>query len=195
MAQKSESVWFEQVDTALIEYIQKFISLPTLNGEVEPIPVSVRKPDEDFKIEIYPSITLYAVSYSRHEIRYYPFEITVARDDKTISLIREKGAVPYTLKYQVDFWAKKQSQMNEMLRMWLGYNPERYINLPVKDVAGNDRNVLMLQDGEIVKSDLIDGESRIFHTIITYDIWVALDEKLQTKVPYIKTIEVKTESI
>ena len=50
----SESVWFEQVDTAFVSYLKSVVRF----GE-KSVPVSVRKPDEDFKIESYTSITLY----------------------------------------------------------------------------------------------------------------------------------------
>ena len=54
----SESVWFEQVDTALINYIKGIVKLPNSNGVLTSVPVKIRKPDEDFKIEEYPCITL-----------------------------------------------------------------------------------------------------------------------------------------
>ena len=59
MTTSSESVWFEQVDTALIDYIKGIVKLPDASGVLTPVPVKVRKPDEDFKIEEYPCITLY----------------------------------------------------------------------------------------------------------------------------------------
>ena len=59
MPKTSESVWFEQVDSALISLIQSTVSVYNSQGTLVPVPVKVRKPDEDFKIEEYPCITLY----------------------------------------------------------------------------------------------------------------------------------------
>ena len=60
----SETVWFEQVDTALIDFISKGIKIG-----YSPIDVRVRKPDEDFKKEDYPLISLYNVYSKRDDFR------------------------------------------------------------------------------------------------------------------------------
>ena len=132
----SESVWFEHVDTALINYIKGIVKLPDKSGNLIPVPVKVRKPDEDFKIEEYPCITLYNLYSVRDEVRYFPDTVVVEKDPINHKLIEEKSAIPYSLFYQIDFWSRLQSQMNDMTRLWLGHHPDRYFNLPVKDLSG-----------------------------------------------------------
>lgn len=186
----SESVWFEQVDEALIAYIQNIVKLKNSNGVLSPVPVKIRKPDEDFKIETYPSITLYNLYSVRDEVRYYPEPVVISRDEANATLIEEQSAIPYNLYYQIDFWARLQSHMNDMTRLWLGHNPDRCFNLPVKDLSGNDRSSFVLLTDDLKKSDLLNGTDRTFHSMLTYRVWVELDEKITVEKPMVVTVEV-----
>lgn len=177
----SESVWFEQVDTAFIHHIKEIVRL----GDSE-IPVKVRKPDEDFKVESYPSITLYNLYSRRDNIRFFPDEIKVASDVVNHKCILEKGAIPFTLYYQIDFWSRNQSQMNDMTRIWLGHHPDPDFILPVHDVSGNERDChVLLNDSMLNKSDNISGIERTFHSVLTYKVLVEIDEKIQREVDMI----------
>lgn len=186
----SESVWFEQVDTALISYIQGIVKLPNAKGVLTPVPVKIRKPDEDFKIEEYPCITLYNLYSLRDEVRYFPDKVVVEKDPSRNMLIEERGAIPYSLFYQFDFWSRQQSQMNDMTRIWLGNHPDRCFNLPVKDLSGQDRSSFVLMTDDLKKSDFLTDTKRTFHSVLTYRVWVEIDEKIRneshmvTEIPY-----------
>lgn len=177
----SESVWFEQVDTALINYIKGIVKLPNSNGVLTPVPVKIRKPDEDFKIEEYPCITLYNLYSVRDEERYFPDTVVVERDFDNHKLIEEKSALPYSLFYQIDFWSRQQSQMNDMTRMWLGHHPDKCFNLPVKDLSGNNRDSFVLMTDDLKKSDFLTDTKRTFHSVLTYKVWVEIDERIRTE--------------
>ena len=177
----SESVWFEQVDTALINYIKGIVKLPNSNGVLTPVPVKIRKPDEDFKIEEYPCITLYNLYSVRDEERYFPDTVVVERDVDNHRLIEEKSAIPYSLFYQIDFWSRQQSQMNDMTRMWLGHHPDKSFNLPVKDLSGNNRDSFVLMTDDLKKSDFLTDTKRTFHSVLTYKVWVEIDERIRTE--------------
>lgn len=177
----SESVWFEQVDTALINYIKGIVKFPNSSGVPTPVPVKVRKPDEDFKIEEYPCITLYNLYSVRDEERYFPDSVVVERDLERNRLVEEKSAIPYSLFYQIDFWSRQQSQMNDMTRMWLGHHPDRCFNLPVKDLSGNDRDSFVLMTDDLKKSDFLTDTQRTFHSVLTYRVWVEIDEHIRTE--------------
>lgn len=177
----SESVWFEQVDTALINYIKGIVKLPNSNGVLTPVPVKVRKPDEDFKIEEYPCITLYNLYSVRDEVRYFPDTVVVERDLDNHKFIKEKSAVPYSLFYQIDFWSRQQSQMNDMTRMWLGHHPDKCFNLPVKDLSGKNRDSFVLMTDDLKKSDFLTDTKRTFHSVLTYKVWVEIDEHIRTE--------------
>lgn len=177
----SESVWFEQVDTALINHIKGIVKLPNSNGVLTPVPVKIRKPDEDFKIEEYPCITLYNLYSVRDEERYFPDTVVVERDFDNHRLIEEKSAIPYSLFYQIDFWSRQQSQMNDMTRMWLGHHPDKCFNLPVKDLSGNNRDSFVLMTDDLKKSDFLTDTKRTFHSVLTYKVWVEIDERIRTE--------------
>ena len=177
----SESVWFEQVDTALINYIKGIVKLPNSNGVLTPVPVKIRKPDEDFKIEEYPCITLYNLYSVRDEERYFPDTVVIGRDFDNHKLIEEKSAIPYSLFYQIDFWTRHQSQMNDMTRMWLGHHPDKCFNLPVIDLSGNNRDSFVLMTDDLKKSDFLTDTKRTFHSVLTYKVWVEIDEHIRTE--------------
>lgn len=177
----SESVWFEQVDTALIDYIKGIVKLPNSNGVLTPVPVKIRKPDEDFKIEEYPCITLYNLYSVRDEVRYFPDTVVTERDPENNRLFEEKSAIPYSLFYQIDFWSRQQSQMNDMTRMWLGHHPDKSFNLPVKDISGNDRDSFVLLTDDLRKSDFLTDTKRTFHSVLTYRVWVEIDERIRSE--------------
>lgn len=177
----SESVWFEQVDTAFISHIQNLISL---GGKT--LPVKVRKPDEDFKIEDYPCITLYNLYSRRDTERYFPDEVKVESDALNHKCVLEKGAIPFSLYYQIDFWSKLQSQMNDMTRIWLGNHPDRDFILPVIDMSGKERDCyVLLNDIMLNKSDSISGIERTYHSVLTYRVLVEIDENIQREVDMI----------
>lgn len=187
---KSESVWFEQVDTAFVELIQSKVYIENSVGELQSVPVSIRKPEEDFKIESYPRITLYVIGAERDNIRYFPDKLVVSRDYNEGITVQEDCAIPYKLKYQMDFWSTYQTQMNSMTRQWLGAFPDRDFNLRVLDMAGNERYCHVITKGNIQKSDLLDGDRRIYHSILTYDVWVELDERVPVTTPMVGGIEI-----
>ena len=191
----SESVWFEQVDRALIDHIQKIILLPNSNGVLTPVPVKVRKPDEDFKIEEYPCITLYNLYSVRDEVRYFPDTVIVEKNPASHRLIEERSAIPYSLFYQIDFWSRQQSQMNDMTRLWLGYHPDRSFNLTVHDASGQLRDCSVFLADDLKKADHLTQTNRTFHSVLTYKVWVEIDERLRNENYLITEISPETTKI
>ena len=180
----SESVWFEQVDTALVNFIKSKIVLTNDSGLRYAVPTTVRKPDEDFKVERYPSITVYNTSSRFAEERYDRESKILERNAENIQVILEEPALPYDLFYNIDFWAKTQTEMNEMTRQWLS-KVKKYFNLTVRDMSGVPRDCFVLQRGDLTKGDFISGYERTFHSIIVYRISVELDERTQTITPMV----------
>ena len=180
----SESVWFEQVDTALVSFITSKIVLTNDSGLKYAVPTTVRKPDEDFKVEQYPSITVYNTSSRFAEERYDRESKILERNAKNIQVTLEEPALPYDLFYNIDFWSKTQTEMNEMTRQWLS-KVKKYFNLTVRDMSGILRDCFVLQRGDLTKGDFISGYERTFHSIIVYRISVELDERTQTIMPMV----------
>ena len=171
----NESVWFEQVDRALIKHLKELIKLPNEAGKIVSVPVSVRKPEEDFKVEVYPSITIYAIQATPDIVRYFPDKVKTSEPSGNV-ITMEDSAKPFTLHYQIDFWSKYQTHMNTMTELWLS-SFWRDFNLPVIDMAGNSRDCYVYSDHRITKSDLLEDSKRIFHSILTLRVWVELDNR------------------
>lgn len=185
----SESVWFEQVDTAFIQLVKNNIKV---NGQA--VDCRVRKPDEDFKKEDYPLVSLYNVYSKRDDFRRFNGTVPVERDTVNKKLIVEQGCLPYNLFYQLDFWAMQQSHINTMLYQWVSLtNGGKDFNLPVIDTGGTSRTCYCLCKEDFKKSDLVDGNSRIFHSFITYRVYVEIDENIRSEEALITEIGVKTE--
>ena len=173
----SANVWFEQVDRGLMNEIRscvKYLNKSGVPTALNTNQIIVRKPEEDFKIETYPCVSIYNVGYYHDPIRYNPEPVVVSKDLENHVVTLEDSAVSFNLEYQLDFWAKYQTDMNEMTKTWLTKH-FRQFNLSVEDDGGVLRSCNCLIQGSVVKSDLVEGKERIFHSIIKYSIWVELD--------------------
>lgn len=175
----SESVWFEQVDTALKAKIQSVIHI----GD-NPVKVIIRKPDDDFNDEEYPVVSIYNLYDRFSRTRYDPEPRIVYREIEDNTLITEKSALPYDLFYQIDFWATLQSDMNSMTKQWKAF-ADFWFNLSVQDESGNPRSCFVLSRNDFNKSDLMQNGRRLFHSFGTYRVSVELDEKVQDTVPMV----------
>lgn len=186
----SKSVWFEQIDSSLLDFVSSIVFVNNSEGIKVPVPVIIRKPEEDFKIEVYPSVSLYNLYSMLNRERLDDIEeVIVNRDFEKGTLNIEKVAIPFVLAYQIDFWSKYQSDMNLMTQLWLSHTG-RYFNLPVKDQSGNDRNVLVMLSDSISKQDLLDGSDRIYHSFATYKVFTELDEEIQSTIPMVSNIRI-----
>lgn len=175
----SESVWFEEIDTALVKYIRTIF--PNTR-------VVIRRPDMDFNEELYPCISIYAKGYKMNRLRYN-HDIKVKTGIVDDNVIMENPAIPFDIDYQIDFWTTSQNEMNNFTLIWLSHI-DRHINLDVLDKSGNERNILFRQNSGIIKSDLLSGDRRIFHTVLEYVAWTELDERIADKIPAIQNIDI-----
>ena len=191
------TVWYDQIDAGLKNFIQSIVKLKNSEGVLIPVPVRVRKADEDFKQEDYPMVTIYNLSISkRDEVRYYPFRVPRDIDIDKGKVNMERTAVPYSLMYQIDLWSTLQTDMNKMSALW-NFEANRDFNLPVYDSGGVLRYAHCLQKGnEIKKLDKLRDGSRVYCTSLTYRIWSEIDEedinKIQ-EVDIVKQINLETK--
>ena len=181
----SANVWFEEVNTGLLLEIQNTVKIKDING----FPISlkgealvVRKPEEDFKVETYPCVSIYNLSYKHDPTRYNPSPVVVETDTTTNTVTLEESAVPFNLMYQIDFWAKYQTDMDSMTKTWLKKH-FRQFNLTVVDDGGVKRTCNCIMKGDVVKSDLVLNGERLYHSIIKLLIWVELDDEIRYNKP------------
>ena len=167
----SSTVWYEQVDTALLSMLSRI----TVNGKSPD--VRIKKPDEDFKKEDYPIISIYNVFSKRDDFRkHHNGPVVVSRDKENNTMIMEEPCLPYNLHYQIDFWALQQSQVNAMTVQWIALtNGGKDFNLDVVDTGGEERSCYCLCTDDFKKVDVVENNTRIFHSAITYRIYVEID--------------------
>lgn len=168
------SVWLTEVDTALLQLIPTIAKYYDEEGEETPADVMVRNPEGTFKIEKFPSVSIFNYDQIFASYRYNKEEVLVGFDLENGDAIMEKPAIPFDLYYQIDFWADYQEDINEMTRRWLGKIPKNSV-LEVVDTRGTTRYCNM-ELVDFANADYVKGDDRIFHRVYSYRIWVELDE-------------------
>lgn len=191
----SANVWFEEVDNGLVNEILRHVKITNGAGQrvlIGENAVMVRKPEEDFKIEVYPCVSIYNLSYKHDPLRYDPVPVKLGLDKKKKIIEMEETAVPFNLSYQIDFWAQYQVDMNSMTHSWL-VKHFRQFNLPVIDDGGVKRTCNCLMKGSVKKSDLVLNKERLFHSIVNLEIWVELDDETRYNMPVVITHDVEAK--
>lgn len=189
----SASVWHEEVYAGFREEIQKTVRIKNAKGELVPLPkpeksIVVRKPEEDFKFEVFPCVSIYIKDYKHDPFRYDPRPTyTNVQGSRTLEV--EECAVPFNLAVQIDFWARFQEDMDAMTHSWL-MKHFRQFNLSVVDSGGTPRTQNTIAVGTIVKSDLVLNKERLFHSIANYSIWVEIDDEVKYNVPMVETVDI-----
>lgn len=183
----SANVWFEEVNIGLINEIRNTVKIKNINGDLTPLDanaVIVRKPEEDFKLEVFPCVSIYNKDYKHDPYRYNSAPVRMKDDFDNHMVVFEEPAVPFNLSYQIDFWSKYQTDMDCMTRTWL-HKHFRQFNLKVIDDGGKERLLNCITKGSVIKSDLVLNDERLFHSVINLLIWVELDEEMQYNVPMV----------
>lgn len=180
----SANVWFEQVDKGLLTELSNTVRIKDENDILVPLSSDVfvvRKPEEDFKPNSYPCVSIYNLEEKFDPMRYMDEPVVISKDEVNHVMTVEESCVPFNLSYQIDFWAKYQEDINSMTATWLAKH-FRQFNLEVIDDGGVIRSCNCLMKGSVKKSDLILNKERLFHTIISYSIWVELDSETRYNV-------------
>lgn len=188
----SANVWFEEVNTGLIQELKDTIRVRNANGVLTALndkSFVVRKPEEDFKFEVYPCVSIYNKDYKFDPKRYDPNLVKVQEIPEKDIVVLEEPHIPFNLNYQIDLWARYQTDMDDMTRTWLTKH-FRQFNLSVVDDGGKERFCNCVTQGSIVKSDLVESNERLYHSIINLKIWVELDDETRYNNPMVGRIGV-----
>lgn len=191
----SANVWFEEVNTGLLNELKNTIRYKNSGGVLVALDekaIVIRKPEEDFKFETFPCVSIYNRSYGIDPMRYNPNPVVVGKDEDSKTLLLEDPAVAFDLDYQIDFWSKMQTDMDYMTRTWL-LKHFRQFNLKVTDDGGVERTCNCLIKGKVVKSDLVLNKERLFHSIINYQIWVELDDETRYNKPMVTDRDINSK--
>lgn len=176
----SASVWSEEVERGLKQEILNTVFYLTDTGIKAPLTedmVFVRDPEEDLREEQIPCVTITPL-YNRFDARRYnPNPVIMSRNDEENLLTMQDSAVPFNLFYQIDFWSRYKEDINLMTSTWLRKH-FRQFNLKVVDDGGTERSSNVIVNEPLRESDLLKNQKRLFHSIISYVIWVELDDEV-----------------
>lgn len=187
----SDSVWFPEVDKALVQLFTDTIKIPNhVNGELQSVPVYIRRPDQDFKVEKYPCVTIYNLFSKYNPERQGAIKTVVSRDFENSTLEIEKEAVPFDLYYTFDFWSKTMTDANNMSFAWYTHF-DRCFNLTVTDRGGTERSCYAVKNDILRKYDFVSGDGRVFHSTVKYKIQVELDENIRTTMPMVTDVDIR----
>ena len=185
---KSDTVWNAQILGGFINLIHSVVG--------SDVKVQIRKPDEDFKVETYPSAIL-QVLYQKFSVdRYYKDEIyLVSKDMSTYKGVEDNPPLTYDIAVQVDFFAKLQSDIDSMVIKWLSYQ-RRDFNLSVNTVGGESTDVHVMPVSNARRLDEVNGNERIFRSCFNYKVYGRIEEHTgRTEVPLVKTLIFNTKGM
>ena len=192
----SANVWFEEVEKGLKEEILNTVKYLTTMGTIEPVTdkmVFVRDPEEDLREEQIPCVTITHIFNRFDARRYNPNPVIMGKNEEENLLSMQDSAVPFNLTYQIDFWSRYKEDINTMTRTWL-MKHFRQFNLKVIDDGGVERSSNVLLNEGMKSSDLIKNQKRLFHSVISYVIWVELDDEVGYNVHMVADRVLKADS-
>lgn len=186
------NVWLEEVEKGLKKEILS--SVTHLNNIGKRVSLTdeqvwVRDPEEEFREESYPCVTITYID-SQYDPRRWSIEpIKIREDKKNNVVVMQDPSVPYNLIYQIDFWARYKEDINELTKTWFQKH-NRAFNLTVVDDGGVKRSCNVNQYENPKTADLIRVGKRLYHTIVSYIIWVELDENLDYNIPMVAVVDI-----
>ena len=191
----SANVWSEEVERGLKQEILNTVFYLTDTGIKAPLTedmVFVRDPEEDLREEQIPCVTITPL-YNRFDARRYnPNPVIMSRNEEENLLTMQDSAVPFNLFYQIDFWSRYKEDINLMTSTWLRKH-FRQFNLKVVDDGGTERSSNAIVNESLRESDLLKNQKRLFHSIISYVIWVELDDEVGYNVHMVAEINLSAE--
>lgn len=167
------SVWKDEINRALMVYTQKAVVLDR-NGSPYKVPVQMRKPDETLKLEMHILVLLGIILWTcQTPTRTDNVEYTYVNKE-TKEAINYYLPIPFDMYYQIDFWGKTWTDVDNMSKKWLQslppYSRGKFFNLPVRNSIGNLTSVLCIQKDILRRRDTLTQGDKGIHSTITYSI-------------------------
>ena len=183
----SETVWYKEIFEGFQNIVHQVLGEKYL--------VLVRKPEEDFKIEKYPSVVLQITTSQFNVDRYYKHETYISEKDKENFVgYEENTPLTYDINLQMDFYAEKATELDEMTIKWLSFF-RRDFNLKVKTRGGKPDDVHVMPEGGAKRMDEVSGADRLFRNCFNYKVYGRLFERDRIEVPLVRKIVVSTKII
>ena len=190
---RSHTVWNREIFEGFMSLLHKIYG--------DKLPVHVKKPDEDFKVESYPCVILQVTNYKFSIDRWYKYdEYMVARDTENFLGVVDKTPLPFDISLQMDFYSKTQTELESMTVAWL-FRFRRDLLLHVKckgwekdgDTDFED-DVLVLQEGVAKRMDEVQYSDRLFRACYNFNVHGKIEEHdLREEVPLLRKARVTTQ--
>ena len=189
------TIWYEDVDKGFVEEILKSVKyIDRDTGLPVALPVDniiLTKPEDEYKDEVYPSVHITHLFETHDPNRYNPNQQIVGRNYEENLAQMKDSPVPFSLFYQLDFYSKYQTDINTMTASWLKGH-FRHFNLKVTDSDGDEITINVMVNENMKSFDFLEGYERIYRKVISYRIWVELDNEIIYNVPMVKEVSVNT---
>lgn len=174
----SNSVWYEQVDIALIDLVHRVLGKD----------MKVRfRGEDDFTDIAPPYVAIEHLGETFDKFRYDKTPVRVGNKEGCIVI--EESAKPYTLHYQVTLTTDTITEMNRMSMLWNNEVLAHY-NLDVIDMGGTKRSSFMSVQGRPIQQSEGQNEDRIFRSTYLYNIWVEIDEVKSDIKPIVQEVKI-----
>ena len=186
---KSESVWYEEVDRGLKKLVQQVLgNIPvvfTPNREN-----TINDNSNPYKPQTYPYVRIVHLGETFDATRYNRQDSVTKRHTSENRATLRKSAKPYNLSYQFEIITNKQTDSNNLTRLWNFEVLDKY-NLDVLDKSGKARNCFMTRT---TATSILEGyqkDDKIFRNIYRYSIRVELDEAITYELPMITSVNLQ----
>ena len=187
----SATIWNREIFAGMMELFKEVFE--------NKFPVVVRKPDEDFKVETYPSIVLQITGAKFSAGRSVKRErIMVSKDYENYTGVIRKTALPYDISLQVDFYSDSENTLDNMVIKWLSKNRRDFV-LNVKNRGGDDDDCLVIPDNGTVelnvrRLDEMNGKDRLFRACMNYIVYGRIEEAETEEIPLLRKVVVTTKT-
>ena len=170
----NRSVWWEEVDQALYDFIKENVFYKRGGKEI-PVPIHFYpiKDEHLIKSGLRPGVAIQHLVEKFDTDRYSSEEVVTATIDNVAHI--EQSAKPYTLQYQIEFISDLQTDVNYMTRCWHSATGMRFM-LPVKDAEGTQRYSYVYTNRQAKTYVTVETEDRLIRDIIQINVKVELDE-------------------
>lgn len=189
------TIFYREIDRGLKSTIEELI-------DVEDLVVRPRQSGHQQDI-VFPSVTFFSYDRSHDTIVRREGGVRgkivdeIDEEEGTITMI--KPIIHYHLFYQVDFWARRMTTINRMLREW-DSKVERFdlLEVPILDEEHNptgETEKTFFEEVDYAENDYTKNKERRFHRVYTYKIDAKIDVEEKEKYPIVADREIERHNL
>lgn len=160
-------IWQLEVDTALKDKIESIVTCPVIFSN--PNVVTTK--------EDYPKVSITLIDQKQNDKLKDHNSRLIDKSNRFANVTELPNY--YDFHYQIDFWAKRPSDLNVLTGMWMANTPPR----GVIDIVGSEGETYLASMNFLFFNNLdsSNGEDTIFRRCYTYKISVPVSNKPKTR--------------